>query len=872
MKRLSHIFLLVLFVAGCDRSPRPGPGSADVFDQAVAALQQHDALRARRLFEQAAASYTQPGTEERQAITRTYLAQVHLELREFRAALSDIQAAALLYTKLGDARSGIRLAAIEGDVYAAAGLRRRAIERYQQAAEGASAFDDRSNAAAAEVGIARCLTVNGDVEAAAEHFRTAESRYESAVSAEGFASAALGEGRALRMLQKWPEALNAISQAEHAVDGLDRPALRALIQAEAALVRMSQGNSSAAVTGLRDAINTLRRQRTGRDIEPSLLGLLASVYERTGRVAEAMAFYLEGVEVAKQGGDRLSERLLQLASVRVRASAASDSPAVRQALVEQYRTLAQQFHDIGCGSAELFSYLQMGALAELNGALGEAQDDLSRAVTVDQRTMGEYFDADRHLPLVQALGIDVARSTCYAELARVLLRRDRAAEALRILEWSRVRQMSGAVSNTDLTIRQPFVRKSTEEVRNNVEECTLRQSELAARLTLREGGPDAAEANALRVEADKVLQGIRASAGIIVKAYPNYDLLVPAPAVDPASLQRYIPRGGTVLTFLTSEDRLYLFALTRTTLAVRTTRIRLDSLTAFVREYEQLLVDPRVYSSDAAAANVAAMTRFAELSTHLYDLLLKPAEDLFDRDVILIPTGLFAGLPFHALERQDNKGNVKYLIETMGVDYLPSISALRYQVQVPLRVQQVLAFGNPTGKNWSIDYELRDLRSFFHDARVMVGLETAWDNLRKSSADVLQLSTDYVNQSRTRPLGDIVLSNGLTVEGSVEVRFDKLTEMTGIPVMVLSNQAALGTGLGSLHAAVLRMNGTSDVFLTAWSADRRASKFFSEFFYTHLANGLAPGDAYRQALLNLIRTREVSHQHAWGQFFHYGIG
>jgi CHAT domain-containing protein len=154
----------------------------------------------------------------------------------------------------------------------------------------------------------------------------------------------------------------------------------------------------------------------------------------------------------------------------------------------------------------------------------------------------------------------------------------------------------------------------------------------------------------------------------------------------------------------------------------------------------------------------------------------------------------------------------------------------------------------------------------------MVGLETAWDNLRKSSADVLQLSTDYVNQSRTRPLGDIVLSNGLTVEGSVEVRFDKLTEMTGIPVMVLSNQAALGTGLGSLHAAVLRMNGTSDVFLTAWSADRRASKFFSEFFYTHLANGLAPGDAYRQALLNLIRTREVSHQHAWGQFFHYGIG
>jgi hypothetical protein len=68
------------------------------------------------------------------------------------------------------------------------------------------------------------------------------------------------------------------------------------------------------------------------------------------------------------------------------------------------------------------------------------------------------------------------------------------------------------------------------------------------------------------------------------------------------------------------------------------------------------------------------------------------------------------------------------------------------------------------------------------------------------------------------------------------------------------------------------MNGTSDIFLNAWYADRKAAKFFSEYFYSNMANGLAPGDAYRQALLNLIRTREVSHPRSWGQFFHYGVG
>jgi CHAT domain-containing protein len=68
------------------------------------------------------------------------------------------------------------------------------------------------------------------------------------------------------------------------------------------------------------------------------------------------------------------------------------------------------------------------------------------------------------------------------------------------------------------------------------------------------------------------------------------------------------------------------------------------------------------------------------------------------------------------------------------------------------------------------------------------------------------------------------------------------------------------------------MNGVSDVFLNEWSADRKASKFLSEYFFTNLANGLAPGDAYRQALLNLIRSREVGHPHSWAQFFHFGIG
>lgn len=291
-----------------------------------------------------------------------------------------------------------------------------------------------------------------------------------------------------------------------------------------------------------------------------------------------------------------------------------------------------------------------------------------------------------------------------------------------------------------------------------------------------------------------------------------------------------------------------------------------------MKEYLQLLQDPNVYSGEAGEASITFMTRFARLSTQMYDVLLHPVDDLFERNLIIVTDREMDGFPFHAIERQDAKGNVKYVIEFTTVDYVPSIASLRYRTMSASRLQDIVAFGNPTGKNWSVDYELRDIRSFFKGARVMVGLETSWDNLKSIKADVLQISTEFSRRNAEFPLGNFVLSNGLMVEQSTTVSFEKLSELEAIPVISLSNHCGQGVGLSAEHALLLHLNGTSDIFINAWSADRKAAKFFSENFFTHLANGLAPGDAYRQALLNLIRIREVNHPRSWGQFFHFGVG
>jgi CHAT domain-containing protein len=314
------------------------------------------------------------------------------------------------------------------------------------------------------------------------------------------------------------------------------------------------------------------------------------------------------------------------------------------------------------------------------------------------------------------------------------------------------------------------------------------------------------------------------------------------------------------------------FALTRTKFEVKSAIVTRQKLLALVEEYKRLLHDPSVYTGTGGEASVPAMTRFATLSTQLYDYLLRPVDALLERNLVIIMSPEFENFPFHAIERQDRKGTVKYVVEITSVDYLPSLSSLTFKTGAAPRLNQVVAVGNPTGKNWSIDYELRDIRSFFKEATILISMDATWNNVKEAKADILQFSTDFMMGEGTSVLGMIALAKPQTPEEVTKVPFEKLAELQAPSIILLSNQYGQGFGLSPAHAMLLRINGTSDVFLNAWFSDRKAAKFFSEFFYTHLANGLAPGDAYRQALLNLIRTKDVNHPHSWGQFFHFGVG
>lgn len=878
-RRAKYVFLLFLvvclfFVSACDVGERPLTDPAEIYDKAVNFAQEKSYKQAQPLFEEAVRLFGDAKRTSQLIDALMGLARTDLELGEFRASFDAAQKAFIVMRKEGDFRGEIRAEILQGEIYEHMRDDAHAVASYRSAISSAAAFDDKASVADASLRIASVVAREGNLEEAREEYGAVLAQAQSNDDRPHIAAALEGIGSVYQQQQRFSEALNAYMQGLATVRLTREASMTAKLQADIGLLHATQGNTSAALNDFRDAINTIRRARVDKEYEMVLLFRLGQVYEHSGKLLEARRNYTEALDLARSGGDRISENYLYVFLVRCNFNlmTVEQQSQNRDRLRQSYEQIARKFQECGHVAGEGYLYVELGRDFEREGDLLKAQEYLLKAVTVDQNTLAEYLDENLHRPFQVALGIAGTHEDWYEDLSALLVAMNRTEEALKVLEFARTRQLAGFFRNLDVTLRYPAAKQTTRDVQALLRKSRSLEIEYAARVASTQHSSDPKEMSALEKEIDGSKRDIRRISKEVTGTYPNYEALVTPEPVAVMTLRKYIPQGALAIEFLPTDERLYIFAMNRSELLLRTSPVRHDTLRQLMTEYRKLLQDPSVYSTEASAASVTMMTRFAVLSTRLYDLLLRPVDDLFDQSLIIVENEEMDGFPFHALERQDRKGNVSYLIELTSVDYVPSLSSLRYRTAVPSRNRELVALGNPTGKNWEVDYELRDIRSFFKGAAIMVGLEASWDNLKSVKADILQLSTEFSHGTIESPLGTFTLSNGLIVEQSVPIPFEKLSELSTIPVIILSNYYGQGYGLSAWHALLLRTNGVSDIFFNGWIADRKATKFFSEYFYTYLSNGLAPGDAYRQALLNLMRIREISQPRSWAQFFHFGIG
>lgn len=875
VKRTFLLLLLgVFFLLACDIGERPLTDPTEMYEKAITLIQERSFKQAKPLIEQAVTLFKEQKKTDKLAEALAYLVQTDIEMGEFRAALAVSEEAGMLMRKEGDVHGEMQLALLNGNLYAEVQMFDRALAWYRNASASATAFGDKKSFVKAQLKLASTLKINNDLYEAQHIYKDVLSEAQTNNDNLTIVEALSGIGSIYRIQQRYIESANSLTQAFTATGQIQDPLLVAHVYIETGILHAAQNSINAALGDFRDAINTLRRAHTGKELETVLLFRIGSLYEQNGKLLESKRYYSEAIELARDQDDRIAENYLSVFLLRCDFSLMTPEQRLqnRQQLLQSYEQIANKFQECRHIAGEGYLYTQLGKNAERVGDLSKAREWYVKAVSLDQNTLAAYCKRELYEPYQTVMGIHSLHTDWYKLLSALLIKMQRQEEALKTLEYARIKEMAAVFQDLDVSLRYPKVKQQTRDLQVQLQKAKLLEVEYTSRFAGKQHMSDDKELKSLHSELEAAKQSIRKGSWEVINEYPNYEALVLPGRVETATMQNYLPNGSLAIEFLPTDDTLYIFALTRSRLVVRASAVRRDSLFQFMAEYRRLLQDPTVYSGEAGEASIASMMRFAILSTQLYELLLRPIDDLLERNLIIVVSHEMDGFPFHAIERQDAKGNVKYVIELTSVDYIPSLASLRYHSASFTRTQNVVAFGNPTGKNWSVDYELRDIRSFFKSAHVMVGLEASWDNLKSIKADILQISTEFSQRSAELPLGRIVLSNGLIVEQSTTVPFEKLSELSAIPVIILSNEYGQGVGLTAEHALLLHINGVSDVFFNEWQADRKAAKFFSEYFFTHLANGLAPGDAYRQALLNLIRTREVSQPRSWGQFFHFGVG
>ncbi len=867
-------FLFLLSPLGCDVWDQPLTDPDEMYEKAIELYGEKSFSEARSLLEKAIPLFEQVEASDKILGGYSHLAQTNLAQGDIRLSIGNLQAAVGWAKKLGDFRAETNLNILLGDVYSTIREYSEAIRYYRSTLLLVSLINDDGKRAEAEMKLATALFESGELEESLEGFRRSVSLYKQQRDNLNVVVALRGLAKLYQRVGQFAEALNSIQQALETIEENQNPILAAKLHMDLGQIHRGQRDLNNALAEFRDATNILRMRRAGKEYEALMLFHIGAIYSNSGRYADAKRYFESALKIAQALGDRISENYLYVFVIKTNLNLMSPDQRVRSAqrLQQSYEQIARRFRETAHRTGEALLWTEIGKVYEDQGNLQKAEEMYRAAVNLDESSLGEFIDKELHEPFLEELNVKRRNEEWYYRYANILLLLGKEGEAVSALESAQNKSLFDLLSGIEPRIRNSVIQKQVLDTRRDIQQLKILELELSNLLGNRQRSTDAQKVNRLRAEMIGLRQRVTVNAGRIAAQYPNYEPLIQPGSIKVSEIAALVPRGTLVLTFLPTEEKLYFFAISSQKFEVREKQIQKDTLLSRMAEYRRLLQDPSVYAGIGGVESLPGMTRFAQLSTQLYDLLLRPVDDLIDRNLIIVLNKDTEGFPFHALERQDRTGNVQYLIERTTVDYLPSLSSLRFKTANVSRIREVVAVGNPSGKNWSVDYELRDVRSFLKGTTVLLGQEASWKNLQAYYGDVLQLSTEFAYGRGSSPLGEIMLSLGSMLEETENIPFEKLTELNAFPVMLLSNQYGQGIGLSSVHAYLLRLNGTSDVFLNSWFADRKASKFFSEFFYTHLANGLAPGDAYRQALLNLIRTREVSHPRSWGQFFHFGVG
>jgi CHAT domain-containing protein/Tfp pilus assembly protein PilF len=488
----------------------------------------------------------------------------------------------------------------------------------------------------------------------------------------------------------------------------------------------------------------------------------------------------------------------------------------------------------------------------------------------------------------------------YSNYVAGLVEQNRPREAFHYLERFRARSFLTMLAERDIVFASDLPADVERQRRLNAASTDRVQAQLSGLTPSKDAGRIDELRGKLRelaAERDQIATRIRQESPRVASLqYPQ--------ALDAAGAQSVLDRGTILLSYLTGKDESLLFALTSSSVSMLSIPAGEDEIRRKIGEFRALIQQPiRARSSEQRGLRVQARrdgASFMRLAHELYDLLIKPADELIKKSdrVVIVPYGPLHTLPFAALLRNDGH----YLIEWKPLHTVMSATVyaeLKNTRREGDRVAvQYAAFGDPLYSASSPDSggdaakrrfdlrplpatreEVRSIAALYGDrSRSWLGAEATEERAKAIGKDVryLHFATHGLLDEQSplssalalTPPGDAAegRDNGLLQAWEIfeRVRLDA-------DLVVLSAcQTGLGKEMGGEGLVGLtrafQYAGARSVLASLWSVADTSTADLMTKFYSFLRHGRSKDDALRRAQVALIKSAEYSDPFYWAPF------
>jgi CHAT domain-containing protein/Tfp pilus assembly protein PilF len=440
----------------------------------------------------------------------------------------------------------------------------------------------------------------------------------------------------------------------------------------------SQGNTSDALVYYQKALTRSEAADLKNEIA-SALSHLGDAYLAQHNYPQALDYFQRALKVSEA-----TDNKGKLAGVTLRGIA-------KTYFLQHNYSLALEFADRAAGVAQLPDWESYSIAARAYRGLNQpdkARQKYEAAIASIERLRSQVAGGEEERQRFME-----GKVLPYQEIIGLLVGEGKMEDALAYSERSKGRVLLDVISNGRFNVTKSMTAQERTEERRLGNDLVSLNSEI----TRESQRPQAGQKRLadLRAKLERARLDYEAFREKLYSAHP--DLKVRRGELQPFSLHQALgllpDEKSAVLEYVVSEDRVYLFVLTKGI----TGKASQPGLKVYPIEINQKNLEERVESYRQKIAR--GDLDFRAPGRELYDLLLKPAHDqiLNKTSLVIVPDGVLWELPFQALQSSSQR----YVIQDKAIFYSPSLTILREVSRARRKPEgraelTLLAFGNPT--------------------------------------------------------------------------------------------------------------------------------------------------------------------------------